>query len=134
MDEGVGGDVKVVGTISSSRIELNSRSPISSPGSPASSSSSGYTCISESFLKEIKNTIQEGNRAMTAELGNSSRAIRCLEKAIREQTNIMRAMKETLENYVSYVRSYNREERRQAERKKERKKERPKANRGSGKK
>lgn len=118
-DVAVDGDERRVGTISTPpRI-------VPSPGSPASSSSSGSTTLSDSLLSDIKNTITEGNRAMAAEIEKNSRAIRCLEKSMMEQTSVLRAMKESLETFYNYIRMHNREERRQAERRdEERKKER----------
>lgn len=72
MDVEIEGDVRVVGTNSSPRREPYSSTPVSGPGSPASSSASRSTCISVSLLEEIEDAIQEGNRAMSAELGNNS--------------------------------------------------------------
>ena len=53
---------------------------------------------------------------MAAEINNNSRAVRQLQKAINEQTEIMKSIKTTLEAFVSYSRHYNYEGRREQER------------------
>ena len=68
---------------------------------------------------QFKKHVEEANRTMTAEINNNSRAVRQLQKAINEQTEIMKSVKTTLEAFVSYSRQYNRESRREQERRDE---------------
>ena len=86
-----------------------------SPASTCSSSSSSSSDSSCSLL-EFKKHVEEANRAMAAEINNNSRAVRQLQTAINEQTEIMKSVKTTLEAFVSYSRQYNREGRREQER------------------
>lgn len=82
-----------------------------------------------SSLHVLTDSIEEGNKHVREEIGKNTRAIRCLQKAVREQTNAIQAqteadkirtqtlkdIKEEIHQFVLYYRGYIRKERHKEE-------------------
>ena len=85
-----------------------------------------------SGLEELGFNLKKGNKELKDEIERNTRAIRCMEKSIKEQTEafqqqtqVLKSIHASMNSFVSYYRTCAREERRQQERRDDdRKKER----------
>ena len=107
-------DIRKVGTISNPEPEFRNH-----PSPASSTTSSSSSCISNSVLQDIRTAILTSNKAVMEEMEKNSRAIRCLEKAIKEHGERLTALTNTVKEHTNYTRTYNREERRRAEKRDE---------------
>ena len=89
--------------------------PPNEPSEVANKTSSG--------LEELGFNLKKGNKELKEEIVRNSRAIRCLEKSIKEQTEafqqqtqVLRSIHASMNSFVNYYRTCAREERRQQER------------------
>ncbi|MCG8047847.1 MAG: hypothetical protein N0E48_19855, partial [Candidatus Thiodiazotropha endolucinida] len=85
----------------------------------------------QNLMEELRDSVEKGNKVVKEEVEKNSRAIRCLEKAIRdqteatrEQTQVMKDIKASMNNFISYYRTCAREERRRDEERSEREEKR----------
>ena len=65
---------------------------------------------STSKFNILKDAILESNRSLRGELEKNSRAIRCLEKSVQEQTQVLRSIQSTFETLASTLQNSSRDE------------------------